>query len=120
MDKKLVSAVVRKLGSRDYLRDVNYHGADGGFPGFTYTWETVEFYKRHKSQIVELLREYADDMGESISDVVSEFRCLADLPGKSDEIGRTLYGRIGKNDFMVANALAWFALEEVARFICDQ
>ncbi len=39
----------------------------------------------------------------------------------SEEIGaaRALYGRLASDDTQVANALAWFAAEEVARSIVD-
>lgn len=53
------------------------------------------------------------------------FGCLkttdkAEAVELADEIGRALYGKIGEKETQVANALAWFALEEVARAFCDE
>ena len=50
--------------------------------------------------------------------MVQGFNCL----GKDytmTEIGRTLYGNKSQHNTYVANALAWFALEEVANAYAD-
>lgn len=117
---KLVRAVVRQLGGKDYLLDVANHGAAVGFPGFTYYSDTVAFYKRNRAQIIELCHQLADDLGEDMVSMIAGFNCLrtsdpADARALRDEIGKILYGRVGDDQRNVANALAWFALEEVAR-----
>jgi hypothetical protein len=44
-----------------------------------------------------------------------------DIETWNDEtLARALYGRMGKDDYLVANALSWFAAEEVARFETDK
>ena len=118
MDKTLQTAVIRRVG-RDSLQDVANHGADGGFPGFCYYSDTCAFYARHQSRIVALVEELADDLGKSPCKLVAGFRCLNGDYSEA-EIGRTLYGPKKGHDTQIANALAWFALEEVARNVTEQ
>lgn len=121
MNKTLKNAVIRRVG-RDSLQDVYNHGADSGFSGFTYYHETSAFYARHKAAINELAQEMADSLGEDVIEMIKIFNCI-----KGDfstaEIAKTMYGRRTekeKNDLcQIDNALAWFALEEVAREVCD-
>jgi hypothetical protein len=123
MDKKLIKAVEEQLGSEgeelkaDYENVAN-HGADSGFSGFIYYCETCEFYRKNQKAIVEAVEELASDIGETAINMVQGFRCL----GKDYEIkdiALTLYGTHKQHDQYTANALAWFALEEVARFVVD-
>jgi hypothetical protein len=68
--------------------------------------------------IVALVESMAEEFGQGSADMVQNFRCL----GKDytmTEIGRTLYSNKPQHDTYVANALAWFALEEVARSYVD-
>ena len=96
----------------DTLRDVMEHGAAGGVSGFIYYSETSEFYRANRKAIVALLKDTAEELGESSAlSLVKTFRCAKDFD--EDEIAATLYG--SEPDDMVANCLAWFALEEVAR-----
>lgn len=122
---KLVNAVLRQIGGTESLPDVMRGGADAGFCGFTYYSDTVPFYKRNRPEILELARQMADDLGEELIAMIAGFNCLKQNEPKfrrelNDEIGRALYGKIGDNETTVANALAWFALEEVARAFCDE
>jgi hypothetical protein len=113
----LCRAVIRQIGDRDSLEDVARHGASGGFCGFTYHKDTVAFFKRHRAAIVELVKQQADDFGQPPLDMVAGFNCLRPCDEQDKEsICRCLYGgRLKDGDTNVANALAWFALEEVAR-----
>jgi len=120
MNETLKNAIVRAVGGRQYLEDVYHHGADAGFPNFTYLSDTTRFFRRHRREIVELAEETARDMGESVLDMIASFPCLhSDV--STDEIARVLYGQWHDDDthVMVANAMAWFALEAVARHVCE-
>lgn len=124
MTETLIRAVIRQLGGRDCLSDIARHGADAGWPGFSYYTDTVSFFKRNRRAIVELVERMAEDLGESPPDLVTGFNCLGgrDRAKRSEHLPsvcRCLYGRIGENDTTEANALAWFALEEVARTFED-
>lgn len=140
---RLVRAVIRQTG-KENLRDIAEHGADQGFKGFTYTRETVDFFKRNRASIVELAEQEADSMGENPAEMVAGFQCLAGRDLKRSQgygleadqaatrenkrklaefmpsVCRCLYGgRLTEEDEVVANALAWFAAEEVARAFED-
>ena len=102
----------------DRAADVTNHGADGGFGGFIYYSETCAFYAKNRALILKLVKDMADSLGEGVLEMVQNFNCL----GKDfslDEIGETLYGNKNKHQTQVANALAWFALEEVCRAYDD-
>lgn len=103
MDReKLLRSVLRHSGmKKSELLDVCRGGADAGFPGFTYTTDCIRFYNRHEKEIYDLLREMADEMGEKSIDAMVAGFARADMLDTPD--GRK-------------NLLAWFALEEMARF----
>jgi hypothetical protein len=120
MDTNLIEAVIKQLGDAEYLEDAANHGADSGFPGFTYYSDTCQFFTDNKTEIIGLVKEMASEMDETPMDMVLGFRCLdKDDPDTVDEAGRALYGTPLEDDTQVVNALAWFALEEVARDYVD-
>ena len=131
---RLVRAVLRQLNgdAKDSLQDIANHGVDGGFHGFIYCKDTIAFFKRNRADIVALVHNMAEEMEENALEMVALFNCLGgpayreakDSAHKKLEvlrewtpsIGRCLYGgRLTDEDVQVANALAWFAAEEVAR-----
>jgi hypothetical protein len=77
----------------------------------------VHFYAKNQNLIVKLAECQSDEFGySSAQDMVKSFHsCDATL----SEIGYTLYGTKRQHDTQVANALAWFAAEEVARSFVD-
>ena len=116
----LRNAVIRQAGGKESVRDAYEGGADCGVPGFTYYSDTVKFWKHHKAAIIALAEEMADSMGEDLLTMVAGFGCIQGSYSTS-EVGKVLYGR-DTNDStytQVANAMTWFALEEVAREIFD-
>lgn len=111
--------VLRQLGGGSDAKasaiDAANHGADSGFGGFTYTSDCVGFFKRNRAAILDLLSEMADSMGETPSQVLACFRCLS---GVQDPMAALANPRHEDYD-TVANALAWFALEETGRKLAD-
>lgn len=121
IDPSLIRATVRQSGGRQSFQesapDINNHGIAGGFSGWIYYTETCAFYAKNQSLIVELLESQSGEYGyKSAPDMVKSFRSL---DSTSSEIGYTLYGNKRQHDTIVANALAWFAAEEVARAFVD-
>ncbi len=114
---RMTRAILRQLDRED-LESVAAHGADAGWCGFSYYTETVAFFKAHKSDILKLAEEIASDMGEDMIAMIRGFRCLG-YSGKPDyttsEIAEAIYSGRGESADIIRNALAWFALEEVAR-----
>lgn len=143
INSKLINSVLRQLGDKSYLKDIANHGASAGFPGFTYYSDTVSFYKRNRAAIKELIERIADDLGENPIEMIAAFNCLGGQDMKRGNFGyeedrqntlnnqkilqkyypsiaRCLYGRITHDDTTIANALAWFALEEIAHAFSDE
>lgn len=118
---KLIRAVVRQSGGwaafQEMAPDITNHDIAGGFDGWIYYTETCNFYAKNQSLIIALAEQLADEYGyQSAQDMVKGFRCL---DATLSEIGYTLYGNRRQHDTQVANALAWFAAEEVARSFVD-
>lgn len=118
----MTRAILRKL-DRDELREVAQHSADAGWSGFTYTADTVAFYKAHKADILELAKQMASDMGVDMLELIRGFGCLqyTNPFGKRvpsfelSEIAEAIHSGRGNDADTIRNAMAWFALEEVAR-----
>ena len=98
-------------------------GAGGGFSGFIYYYENWEFFRRNRSAIVAALQDMAESVGEGCAvDLVRGFSCFKGDRPTADEVGRLLWGEIPAewsegaeiDEHNVANACAWFALEECA------
>lgn len=121
IDAKLIRAVVRQSGGwlsfQESAPDIAKHGISGGFSGWIYYTETCEFYAKNQEAIVALAEQWADDFNISPISFVAGFRCL-DADDEPNG-GKTLYGNKRQHDTTIANALAWFAAEEVARAFVD-
>jgi hypothetical protein len=120
IDAKLARAVIRQLGGwsqfKEFAVDICNHGIDSGFSGFTYYSDTVPFFTRNRRAIIDLAKEQAADFGQGVLEMIAGFNCL-NGDYTSDEIGETLFGR--NPDTQIANALAWYAGEEVCRSFVD-
>ena len=114
----LTRAVLASV-DRESLPDVVNHGAAGGFGNFIYYRDTLAFYAKHKADILALASRMAEDLGEDMLAMVGSFQCLKDERlSASTQIGAALFGDLSDNTDgaqTVRNAMAWFALEEVAR-----
>lgn len=111
---RLTRAVLRRV-SRESLEDVVNHGASGGFSGFTYYTDTLAFYKAHKGDILALAEGMAEEFGQDMIEMISSFGCLKNDGLGQSEIAEALYSGRGDCATTIRNAMAWFALEEVAR-----
>ena len=125
----LTNAVIEQLGYeeledealRSTLEDITNNGADGGFGGFIYYSETNKFARENMNLIMDQVKELADDLGETPLEMISSFRSLKDDKIDPLEIASIIYERTSPEsqadgtETVVLNALAWFALEEVAR-----
>jgi hypothetical protein len=119
--EKLTDKVIAQLGDTSYLQDVANHGAGAGFPGFTYYSDTHKFAMANRKLIVELLEETASDMGEDVVKMVSSFGVFRNTGFDNDD-RKELYKYLGDGrckQSTVTNVMAWFALEEVARYVVD-
>ena len=127
--KLLTHYVIKQLGFekledeelRSTLEDITNNGADGGFGGFIYYSETNKFARENMHLILDQVKELADNLVETPLEMISSFRSLKDDKLDPLEIASIIYERTSPEsqadgtETVVLNALAWFALEEVAR-----
>jgi hypothetical protein len=123
LNASLVRSTVRQTGGWDSFQesaqDVYNHGANAGFGGFIYHTDTVAFTKRNKKALIELCKEQAEEYygkGYSVGQFIAGFNCV---DCDAEQIAVALYTGKGGDVTEVYNALAWYALEEVARRYCD-
>lgn len=119
----LVRSTVRQCGGwqsfQEMAQDVCNHGANCGFGKFIYYTDTVPFAKRNKKVLLELCKQQADDIygnNCTASEFIAGFNCVG---CDAEQVAIALYTGKGDNVTEVYNALAWYALEEVARRYCD-
>ena len=116
---KLISAVIKQIGdveSLDGLRD-----AQAGYPGFTWYTDTHEFAIKNRIEIVKMLEDMADQMGEDVVTMVKGFGVFQNCPADKQDL-KDLYIYLGggkPEQGPITNVMAWFALEEVARMFND-
>ena len=102
--KKLIQAVRDHSGmENDQIREAGQHGANAGWPGFTYTSDCTAFYEQNKEDVWELLAARADGMGMTPLGLLMHLaECLPVMTHDG-----------------LATVLAWFALEETGRWLAD-
>lgn len=126
----IIKAVYNQLGCDDF-EEFETHcddcltpggcGANAGFTGFIYYTETTQFYKDNREQILKVLTDLSEGIGDrSILDTVLGFNSL---DGNDWETVRaaalTIWGNDDQVDQYVADSLAKFAFEEVANWMSD-
>lgn len=103
---------------------INRYGMIGGLPGFVYCSDTHAFAMRYRKLIVKLLEQQADDFGQEVVEMVSNFGYF-NKNGKStmdNDDPRELYKYLGGGkceQSAITNLMAWFAAEEVCRMFED-
>lgn len=124
IDAGLIRAVIRQSGGWEAFKEdaqmICEHGIDGGYHGWIYYYpDTVPFYGRNRAAINAMAADMARDIGEGGAiELITGFNCLRG-DYTADEVGATMYGSKSRMNTQIANALAWFAAEEVARSYVD-
>ncbi len=106
--KRVLNYISDEWGSyndkTDIFKDVLYHGCQSGTVGFLiYYSDTVQFYKRYKTEIDTLLYELMEDTG-----LHAPSELFGDKWDKEDPLANDVYNQ---------NLLAWFGFEETMRSI---
>ena len=118
----LKRAVMRQFGDSESfyesVPDIANHGASGGVSGFIYYSDTVCFTTRNKNKIMHSLTDLSNDIGESIVSMLSHWQCLKGMSQR--DIMGGLYNPKAEDKDTVYNALAWYALEEVANCVYNE
>jgi hypothetical protein len=101
------------------LQDIATHGIHAGFNGFIYYADTVAFAEEHRTDILAMAREMADDLGlDGAYSLIAGFNCLGD-DYTTDSVADAIHDPEHEDYTQVMNALSWFAAEEVARELTD-
>lgn len=123
LPSSLVRSTVRQCcgwqSFQEMAQDVCNHGAICGFGEFIYYTDTIAFSKRNKKALLELCKEQAEECygkGYGVGQFIAGFNCV---DCDAEQVVIALYTGKGDNATEVYNALAWYALEEVARRYCD-
>lgn len=115
----LAAAVIKQSGGwqafKENAPDISRHGIDGGFHGWIYTAETVDFFRKNRAAVVARLSSLADEFGCEPVAMLQSWRCLQYCT--QSEILATIAGAV--IDDTVANGLVWGAAEDVARRYSD-
>ena len=128
--KHLINAVIKQSSGRKYFESyINSScGIQGGYPGWSYYSDTVAFAERkqNRKQIIELLEWDADNSGEEIVSMVSNFGYfIANRDRKSTmdkDDYRDLYRYLSEvkcEGHTIPNLMAWYAAETVARWFFE-
>lgn len=115
-DARLIRAVAKQLGGLENLctdyRDILRSGATAGYCGFIYYTDTEAFTRKNRARILESVQNLAHELGENMLQFIASFNCL-NL--SETEIFEALSNHKSEHRTELYNALAWYALEEVAR-----
>lgn len=114
--KSLINAVISNIGL-DSVYDVINHGINAGFNGFIYYSDTHKFAIKHKKQIVLMLEDMADQLGQDVVSMVGNFGVFRNSPMDSQD-KKDLYKYLSgcnPEQGAITNVMAWFAAEEVCR-----
>lgn len=116
--KTLINAVIRGLSNGvEDVENVNNHGMSAGYGSFCYYSDTHAFTMRYRKLIVKLLEEHADQLGEEVVTMVSNFGFFAKNSIDNDD-RKELYKYLGGGkceQSTITNLMCWFACEEVCR-----
>lgn len=116
--KTLINAVINSLGGTDNIENINKNGIDQGYPGFTYYIDTHKFTIKHRVIIAKMLEDMADEIGEDIISMVSNFGVFKKGNPIDQKDKKDLYLFLGGGKperGTITNVMAWFAAEEVCR-----
>lgn len=126
INESMLRSICLRIGSwpeyRDRIaREISEHGADTGWSGFTYYRDTNAFAISFRREIMGMLANDADDLEQSVPEMVASFGCLAGSVSRDDVAVVLGSGRCSEDTKVaVLNALAWYALEEVSRRLVEE
>ena len=121
LSEKLINSVVSQFGGweifKELAEDVTNYGIDGGFSGFIYYSDTHQFAIKNRALIVAQLEDDADQLGEDVISMVSNFGVFRQSKMDADD-KKDLYKFLGGGrceQGSITNVMARFAAEEVCR-----
>lgn len=116
---KLIRSVYKNLDKEDFVDIYNY-GTHGGYGNFIYYSDTVPFWRQNKQQIVQLLIEEANSLGEGVLEMVRHFNCIGE-DYELYEIGECIFGNYSdSNDKCIYNELVLFSVQKVVGWFLEE
>lgn len=120
--EKLIRSCIRRLGGEESLVDVNRAGAIGGFSGFIYYHETVDFFIKFRNELCSVIVNDANYLGVPVIEFVQGI-CTTD-ESEIDIIyviggGLVLGDDVVGNYDRIVNAIVWYALESITSAYCE-
>lgn len=115
-DKKFYTSLVRTVG-KGSLTDIAKHGCGGGFPGITYHYEILEFIKKNKSFIRDLIQ---NDILDGVL-IRSDYSLYGDKLNIFDafEIDSFIFlGKLPTNGTVIS-WIGWYAIESFINRLVD-
>ena len=123
MPGKLIRSTIDQFGGFDQFKeqvnDVYNHGITGGFSGFIYYVDTVDFYKRNKKDILMFSMGESEEIDTDMIEMFSGFGCMKDLDISKREIEEAVIFGKGEMVEQILNCLAWYIAESVCRLYVD-
>ena len=83
------------------MRDITNHGANAGFHGFIYNYETCVFYDANQELIWEAICDDAEAFGQTPMQIIAGFNTYIN------------------SEMSLKNVLAWYALERAANEVTN-
>ena len=94
-----------KDGNMIYLHDVLEYGCRSGIVSrLIYFKDTLSFYKDHREELSELIKELVDETGLRIDELIANWDCNDPLVIETNN----------------QNLIAWYGYEAVARMLIDE
>ena len=115
--KTLINAVINNI-SIESVEDVNNHGVSGGISGFIYYEDTHKFAIKHRKNIIALLERDADDFGEEVVKMITNFGYFRNNKANKEDL-KDIYKYLGGgrcDSGGITNLMAWYACETVCRW----
>ena len=129
---KLFRDARRKTDDDEMIAIYEGHIGDGSASAFIYYTDTVEFFKRHRTAIVELLLYEHEELGceEGFIESMSTWNCFGrqsnDIRERLELRGmiiRVIAGAREKQDedfTIIENGLTWGAMETISRYFVEE
>ena len=110
MNDKLKHAILTQLGedAEELLPEIAKHGAEAGWPGFTYYSDTTKFTTDNRDLIIDEMISAAENLGETPLEMLK----WADKEASDREIINFLRGR--ESSLSLENGIAFLILEMLA------
>jgi hypothetical protein len=101
------------------LADCSKHGADAGFTGFSYYTDTVDFFIKHRQDIIKHMEHNAEQAGVDVITYVLNFTQYRNnkFALTPSEIDKALWDitKIHSELTDLYNVFSWYTLEEISQ-----